>query len=76
MQIDKYAIVRQVQGQAFESLITKDMVIKETVDDHDAEKYSSNHVFKSCGGILHAQCTPKVTDFISFIWLEKLLVGG
>ena len=36
LQRDKYVIVRRVQGQAFESLVAKDIVIKETVDDHDA----------------------------------------
>ena len=35
LQRDKYVIVRHVHGQAFESLVAKDIVIKETVDDHD-----------------------------------------
>jgi len=37
LQRDKYVSVRHVHGQAFESLVAKDIVIKEAVDHHDAE---------------------------------------
>lgn len=36
LQGDKYAFERHVHGPAFESLVAKDIVIKEAVDNHDA----------------------------------------